>query len=200
MGGFGSGTYYRWRARDTTDGHHRLDVRTLHRAGVLSPGRSDVWCWYRDGQVVASVALAVHGERRADTVGVAYTAGTSPRPIAVAVQVTWTPCHYGGHRPWFYCPLCGARVAVLYVSRSLRCRTCAGLVYESQRESDMTRYMRKARRVRVRLGGHALDDDVPPRPKGMHGATYARLCDQLLEAEAGADLALLDRFGLSWGS
>jgi Transposase DDE domain len=37
--------------------------------------------------------------------------------IAVSVYVLeWTPCNYGGARPWFLCPMdgCRRRVAVLY--------------------------------------------------------------------------------------
>src|SRR5437763_483333 len=39
--------------------------------------------------------------------------------IEEVVPLTWTPCHFGGERPWFLCPgavrgrYCGRRVAVL---------------------------------------------------------------------------------------
>ena len=55
------------------------------------------------------------------------------------VLITWTPCNYGGRRPWFCCPgvsnggLCDRRVAKLYMcGRYFHCRHCYGLVYPSQ--------------------------------------------------------------------
>ena len=54
------------------------------------------------------------------------------------VSLEWTPCNFGGERPWFVCPgvvngkRCGRRVAILYGPRKyfLR-RHCYDLRYES---------------------------------------------------------------------
>ena len=42
------------------------------------------------------------------------------------VWLDWTPCHFGGERPWFRCPAmgCGRRVAILYGGRIFACRHC----------------------------------------------------------------------------
>ncbi len=39
-------------------------------------------------------------------------------PIAGDVEIDWTCLPSGGKRPWFLCPSCGRRCAVLYAIRS----------------------------------------------------------------------------------
>ena len=60
------------------------------------------------------------------------------------VGLTTTPCHFGGARYWFICPLtvnnvyCGRRVAKLYKAPAadyFGCRHCHDLSYESRNES-----------------------------------------------------------------
>jgi len=60
------------------------------------------------------------------------------------VQLTTTPCNFGGVRYWFICPLsrngiyCGRRVGKLYSppgSHYYGCRHCFDLSYESRNES-----------------------------------------------------------------
>ncbi|MFX0200977.1 MAG: hypothetical protein ACFFCW_33070 [Candidatus Hodarchaeota archaeon] len=65
------------------------------------------------------------------------------------VQLTTTPCNFGGVRYWFICPLsrngvyCGRRVAVLYKAPGayyFGCRHCYNLSYESRNESRLARF------------------------------------------------------------
>ena len=79
-----------------------------------------------------------------------------------------------------------------------RCRLCHGLSYESQFESRAQRANRRARKIRRRLGGSdCLMEEFPPRPRGMHWATYRRL--EALEAAADHEwmAAVVTRFGRS---
>jgi len=55
------------------------------------------------------------------------------------VELTTTPCNYGGARYWFRCPLvrnghyCGRRVGVLYnVGKYFGCRKCGDIAYSAQ--------------------------------------------------------------------
>ena len=66
------------------------------------------------------------------------------------LELTTTPCRFGGVRRWLRCPgeRCGRRVRVLYSPFAvgfLACRECHGLVYESQAMSG-SRWLRRGRR------------------------------------------------------
>lgn len=63
------------------------------------------------------------------------------RPISYKVEIKNTPCHFGGFRFWFICPLiyngrrCGRRVGVLYLNGDyFGCRQCHDIAYRSQYE------------------------------------------------------------------
>ncbi|MFX0095722.1 MAG: hypothetical protein ACFFBD_28550 [Candidatus Hodarchaeota archaeon] len=88
-----------------------------------------------------------------------------------------TPCNYGGCRWWFKCPNCSRRVALLYgAGKYFLCRHCYGLVYSSQQESRPDRLMRKARKIRKRLGASKnLMESILFKPKNMHQKTFDRL-------------------------
>jgi hypothetical protein len=112
------------------------------------------------------------------------------------VRYTSTPCNFGGSRLWFICPECDGRVLVLYVAPRVRygftvgefvCRRCANLCYPSQLEDSWIRPNRAAAKVRRRLGGESdLRLPFPPKPKGMHWATYQRWRQRELAAKAPA--------------
>jgi hypothetical protein len=92
-------------------------------------------------------------------------------PSGVGIILAWTTLNYGGKRPWFICPGCGSRVAILYVySHQLLCRTCHGITYSSRCEGTMDTLMRRERRLLEKLGGHLF-----PKQKGMHLKTRAYL-------------------------
>jgi zinc-ribbons len=78
------------------------------------------------------------------------------------------------------CPDCRSRVAVLYAHGArFLCRRCYELPYSSQRMSYVHRMHRKARKIRKRLGAsHSLLEPIWIKPKGMHWATFERLCER----------------------
>jgi hypothetical protein len=134
------------------------------------------------------------------TLSYAYRRGEAPwQNIEQWVSLTWTPCRYGGQRPWVTCPgvvngrVCGRRVAILYdAGHYFLCRHCYNLTYESQREDLPTRLISKAQKIRQHLGGSAsLIEPFPPRPKGMHCRTYSRLYQKARSAEMGGMHAML---------
>ncbi len=56
------------------------------------------------------------------------------------LQITSTPCHFGGQRYWFQCPVCGNRVGVMYkhaFNPVVACRKCLNLDYRKHRYKGM---------------------------------------------------------------
>jgi hypothetical protein len=69
------------------------------------------------------------------------------------------------------------------------CRSCCGLPYASQNESDHDRALRRARKLRRRLGaGAGIGDPIWDKPKGMHWRTFERLKEQAEQADHMADV------------
>ncbi len=112
--------------------------------------------------------------------------------VAQLVTLAWTPCRYGGWRPWFQCGVeangayCGRRVAILYgAGKYFACRHCYRLAYPSTRADALSRTLTRVQAIRVRLGGTAnMRAPFPPRPKGMHERTYTRLLWEAHQAAA----------------
>ena len=68
--------------------------------------------------------------------------------------------------------------------KSFLCRHYDDLSYQSQRENEMNRALRRAQKIRQRLGGSAnMMEPFPEKPKGMHHETYMRLFGKHHEAE-----------------
>src|SRR5204862_434395 len=85
----------------------------LARDGLLAAGEHVVGRWWRDGNTVVSVELAVPAGAGPPT-ELALTYRERARGGAwcgetEAVGLAWTPCHYGGRRPWLVCPRPAAR-------------------------------------------------------------------------------------------
>jgi hypothetical protein len=116
-----------------------------------------------------------------------------PTPIA------WSPCRFGGARPYFVCPgivngiACKRRVTKLYGAGTyFLCRHCYRLAYASQSEDRYDRALRRANNIRMRLGGEpGMVSAFPARPKGMHQRTYQRLQSAALSAEIYAQERLV---------
>jgi hypothetical protein len=177
MGGFGSGRQSGGRC---TDDMRPLDVRKIHRDGLLSPGRWFNWQWTRNGEVTAQIGLRVESDR----VVLNYRSQSHWQndgqweQMKYPVLLDWTPCGFGGRRVWWRCPArgCGRRVAILYGGRIFACRDCHRLDFRSQREADDDRAARRADKLRKRLDWEpGILNGNGWKPKGMHWRTYERL-------------------------
>jgi hypothetical protein len=191
LGGMGSGNWYRFDKRITTGECHGVDVRYLHREGLLKSGHRFSLQWSRAGKEPGSIGGMISGEGRPEQVTLLYRhrsgLGGEWEGVHEPVSLEWTACNFGGERPWFVCPGagCGRRVAVLYgPGRYFLCRHCYDLAYESQRENGMTRALRRAQAIRKRLRGSTnMTEPIPEKPRGMHWQTYERLWWEHHEAD-----------------
>ena len=205
MGGFGSG---RHGGRATVEGCRSL-VLDINR--VMGPvanalrGRelaSDAEVrlgpsrlrWARHGEAEpwaeVEVALTLHREHavaalRFDIEHWSNRTG----PQAQRVDITSTPCRFGGRRWWWLCPRTGRRCGKLYLPNGgtlflSRGRGAYPLAYASQNGSPMDRSHARQRRLYARLGGEYeySEQPPPPRPKGMRRATYERTVNQIFQA------------------
>lgn len=173
MGGPGSGNWWRDGAKATTGDYPPLDVRRLAREGALTPGYRGRWQW---GE---TASIQVWSER--DHVILTYRRrrGVAEwRDENYAVRVVRTPCHLGGSRAWFICPVagCGRRVAILYGGGIFACRHCHKLAYPSSREDAGDRAARRAERLRAKLGWQpGILNGEEGKPKWMRWRTFERL-------------------------
>lgn len=200
MAGSGSGRYREVAVRSTTDSLRAIDVRRLARDGMLRPGSSGTWRWIRSGVVVAS--LWTHAEPdRVVLMRRLCGRGTEWRHEHHPVRIERTRCNLGGSRPWFVCPIagCGRRVAILYDNdRSYACRQCYRLAYPSTRENRGFRAIRRAERIRERLGWRpGVFYGSGGKPKGMRWNTFHRLTDQHDQLGSMAMCAVALRFGFA---
>ncbi|MCB1908402.1 MAG: hypothetical protein KDH15_13620 [Rhodocyclaceae bacterium] len=180
MGGLGSG---RRGGKQFTSDYRQLDVRKLHKAGVLEPGYLGRWNWYRGDEVRASIVA----EATSGVLALRYSAicQGERRSYSYPVHLSWTNCTYGGARPWFLCPKCGRRVAILYGGARFVCRHCRQLAYPVQRESDNYRTIRRVDAIRKRLGWRpGIFNGTGWKPKGMHWRKFWRLRAECIELTA----------------
>ena len=149
---------------------------------MLRDIRADQTSRYRDGKPPSSSAIkALRDVRQEYRHGLFGKRAESCR----GVRLTWTPCNFSGVRPWFVCPDCGYRVALLFANA---CRRCRGIKYESQYAPPLHAHRDRAAKIRERLGQYngKLFEFVPHRPKRMRGSTYARLLAELEAVELAA--------------
>ncbi|SFB31738.1 hypothetical protein [Azotobacter beijerinckii] len=176
-------------SKAATEDYRALDVRALHRAGVLVPGWSGNWNWWRNGEKRASIGLEVESR---DSVRLRYqvTLNGQAEQMDYPVSVEWMPCHLGGERPWFLCPCCGRRVAKLYAHRLFACRHCLRLNYASQQANKRDRALDRSWDLRRALGcqeGFLIRPaELIRKPKGMHWRTFGRKIEQLKQVDARA--------------
>jgi hypothetical protein len=177
MGGAGSGKPRYIFGKDVTCDYRSIDVRHWQRDGLLTPNQSFSLQWSHDGETVASIRVRTEDNR----IILKYyhrSHGGDRKNESLPVILDWTPCHYGGERPWFICPArnCGRRVAILYGGGIFACRQCYQLAYSSQRESSIDRAIRRADKIRERLDWvPGVANSKGGKPAGMHWRTFDHL-------------------------
>jgi hypothetical protein len=143
----------------------------------------------RNGPVV-SLKLRAEAER----LHLSYTArvGNGEREvIAETIPVVRLRCRFGGSRAYFICPgagdgtECGRRITKLHLSRRyFLCRYCNHLAYASQYEQRWERALRRANKLKQRLGiDVGIAEPFPDKPRGMWVRTYGYLLNKILQAE-----------------
>jgi hypothetical protein len=182
---------HNWKGGGTIEGTRSLDVIQLARAGYLSELRG-AWRWsYADG---TEARIGIRGGQFEIVLDYRVCSrGEDWQPVQQRVPIRWTPCRFGGERPWFVCDVksngvyCGRQVAKLYgAGRLFACRHCYGLRYQVQRGGRLDRAHHRLARLHRKLGASydGPDSFMPSKPKWIRWKTYEALERRI---EAGID-------------
>lgn len=193
MGGFGSGRP-RTRSLGRVETIRALEIGKLNRCGALRDGWSGSWIWSNNAKETARIGMHM----RAPSLHLNYKFrrdGGEWELVDQRISIEWHPCRFGGHRPYFRCPggkdgrACHRSVTRLYgAGKYFCCRHCYQLNYGSQHEDRWDRALRRANKIRIRLGGEpGMASVFPSKPKRMRHATYDRLLEQVSADEGFAE-------------
>ena len=145
---------YSFSDRKTVEQCMTLSIFRLNEWGYFCGFRSGTIQWKNAfGEVTDSVGIAVSVNREGygeDYVEVSYSktdrfTGERKKDLDYKIELVSTPCHFGGVRFWFVCPLvingshCGRCVGKLYLPSGqtyFGCRHCYNLTYKSCKEHD----------------------------------------------------------------
>ena len=208
MGGLGSGSQKRLGRRTVESCRTVLDINRLSAQGCLQPGWSGA-CQWLDGNdnktVITSISLrAEAGPLGEEWLHLSWYSPIAGGEVTEVVSIVRSPCWRGGSRAYFVCPgagagCCGRHVWKLYLARyRFLCRQCSRLAYATRSEAPWQRALRRAARraarLRQRLGITArIDAPLPEKPSHMPDHVYARLLEELLQAEIRVDEYYTDR-------
>lgn len=170
MGGIGSGRPgWKIKTRELL----RLDILYIRKLGALHSGFTGSISWNDGGSITISVS---EGSLRVEFR--VRNRGSCWKEVAQTIQIEWTPCRFGGRRPWFLCPSCGGRCYILYGDNRFLCRKCHNLAYASQCETLQDRMFRRAHKIRGLLGGKPGEISIE-KPPFMWWRTYYRLVSEM---------------------
>lgn len=124
-----------------------FDVRELVRDRLLRCWSRFEWVWKKGG---AGTETSVKVTVLQDLLEVKPLHASQNRPQSI--QLTYSTGHQGSRRPWFLCPSCSRRTAILYHQTGglLSCRICNHLVYQSQYKTRDRSYGRRHRGLSLR--------------------------------------------------
>ena len=198
MGGYGSG---RSGGRPTTESGLTLTLSKLLRDRLFRPGcawgGSLVWTNTTTGEQVGSIGYEAHLGQDFGRVRLKYTTTRwdgERRESDYWIQLETTPQPFGGRRWWFVCPRTGRRAAKLYLPNgafTFASRQAYRLAYARQREPAHDRALRRAFKLRGKLGADGGIGDYVPKPKWMRWRTYDRKLEEIAAAEEVVDAHLL---------
>jgi hypothetical protein len=176
--------------KNTVESCRSVDVLRWNKLGYLRSPRCFSWAWSRNGEQVASIN--VHTQRHSVTLKYRSSLhGEDWRDVEQHIDIEWTPCRFGGERPWFVCSVaangayCGREVTKLYGAGDCSpAVTAIGLAMRANRNPRIsggsenrkrsecgwaearTCLRRSLRNPRACIGGPTNDSDVfmmPPK-------------------------------------
>ena len=193
MGGFGSG---RHGGGPTVENSLTLDIDKLRRDDLIVPNIyrrvSLTWSWTGTGERIADITMVVD---TSDERGTIYLQFVSRNPATgertetdQPIRLTTIEQPFGGRRWYAICPYSGAWCSKLYLppgATKFAARAAwRRLAYKVQREAPYDQALRRAFRLRARLGDHrgGIGDPIP-KPRWMRWRTYESRLAEIERAE-----------------
>lgn len=179
MGGFGSGVWTRYGARQTLDSLRRIEVTFLKKIAALNSPASGTLSWTRNGEDNGLIGYKSHPTYI--ELNFNYRRGDEEEWQSVKQRINFdtTECNFGGVRRWFLCPNCYQRVGVLCQADKLfLCRHCYKTAYSSQNESGLDRLSSKKDKIAKRIFEDYYNGQGWLKKKGMHQKTFDKLYEE----------------------
>jgi hypothetical protein len=178
----------------------KLDINLLARRGLIAAGSASgpqAIRWVNgNGQEIASGSISA--DMTGDTEGWLHI---QIDKFDQRVTLSASPCHYGGRKWFFLCPVMNRRASVLWLARGAqhfasRQAWPGQVAYRSQFMTAMDRAYLGMERIKRRLIGdldHPREWQLPPKPKWMRWKTYCRFVERFERYEAMLDASALSR-------
>jgi hypothetical protein len=177
MGGIGSGRYNKYKTKPSLANYLSIDLRKINKVITLYHLCGFTLEWNNNGVVTNSVNCIFDN----NILELYYSRSGSHEESSVVehIELTSTPCNFGGERSWFVCPGCKRKALILYGANRFRCRKCTGCYHPSSSEGDLYRATRAMCSIQAKLNGSELRPfdgiDGLTKPKWMRHNTYFRL-------------------------
>lgn len=131
MGGNGSGSYYRWNKKDTTNDYLYLDINRWRTKGSWLYYRG-VSSWSSSGNRIAAINYSIYPERL--EIILSWNDKSETKQVQ-KIRITSRQQPFGNCRYYFVCSNCRRKVFKLYAGTFFYCRKCCDLTYVSCQES-----------------------------------------------------------------
>lgn len=193
MGGFGSG---RHGGGPTVESSLTLDIDKLRRDALIVPGIyrrvALTWSWTGTGERIADINMVVDTGDDAGVMHLQFVSrnhATGERSETdQPIRLTTIEQPFGGRRWYAICPYSGARCSKLHLPPGATKFAARGawrrLGYRVQREAPYDRALRRAFKIRRRLGDDGGIGDPVIKPRWMRWNTFDRHRAELHRVEA----------------
>ena len=134
MGGSGSGSWYRWDSKKTTESQYKIDIRWMKKEVYLYPGTMGALSWTCWDEESEAISFRTEPDKLVPTCRSRQNDGEWEE-IENSIYFTWPQCNFWCRRQWFLCPECQRRLAIVYGAKYYRTVAIAITSPASQQES-----------------------------------------------------------------
>jgi len=154
LGGIGSGKYNKCKTKPTLASYINLDLRKVLKLIKLDRCCGFTLEWSKNDIVTSSVDCIF--ENNILELYYSLSKVHTEKSIVDRIELTATPCYFGGKRKWFICPECDRKALILYAANRFRCRKCVGCYHPSSNEGELYRATRAMCNIQNKLNGLEL--------------------------------------------